>query len=67
MDKKLRKTTNLCVEIQWWIQGRGPGQGPGVGARGGKTLYNNDLNLNLYSNDLEQISYLPGPKAHANN
>ena len=44
-----------------------PGQGPGVGARGGKTLYNNDLNLNLYSNDLEQISYLPGPKAHANN
>ena len=25
MDKKLRETTNLCVEIQWWIQGRGPG------------------------------------------
>ena len=24
MDKKLRETTNLCVEIQWRIQGRGP-------------------------------------------
>ena len=53
MDKKLRETTNLCVKIQWWIQGRGPR---------GKILYNNDLNLNLYNNDLEQISYLPGPK-----
>ena len=52
MDKKLRETTN------WRILGRGPR---------GKNLYNSDLNLNLFNNDLEQISYLPGPKAHANN